>query len=114
MRVILPQMERQLRKTKEKAIERGKWQGRGGPRGSYRVSENLPSGYDSDMDFPKDRKASTSYRMRIAWLLAIALLDCLNRPCFIAATLRIGHSITFHLAKLATTVLHSLPLTQRE
>ena len=52
-------MERQLRKTKEKAIERGKWQGRGGPKGSYRVSENLPSGYDSDMDFPKDRKAST-------------------------------------------------------
>ena len=51
-------MERQLRKTKEKAIERGKWQGRGGPKGSYRVSENLPSGYDSDMDFPKDRKAS--------------------------------------------------------
>ena len=50
------QMERQLRKTKEKAIEKGKWAGRGGPKGSFRVSDQLPSGYDSDMEFPKDRK----------------------------------------------------------
>ncbi len=70
-------MERQLRKTKEKAIERGKWQGRGGPRGSYRVSENLPSGYDSDMDFPKDRKASTHKSLRCH----TAVRRQYQRPC---------------------------------
>ena len=42
-------MERQLRKTKEKAIGKGKWQGRG-------VSELVPSGYDSDIELPSDRK----------------------------------------------------------
>jgi hypothetical protein len=59
-------MERQLRKTKEKAIERGKWAGRGGPKGSFRVSDQLPSGYDSDMEFPKDRKVCACNPDRLA------------------------------------------------
>lgn len=49
-------MERQLRKTKEKAIGKGKWQGRGGPKGAFRVSELVPADYDADIELPKDRK----------------------------------------------------------
>lgn len=49
-------MERQLRKTKEKSIGKGKWQGRGGPKGAFRVSELLPTEGDADIELPKDRK----------------------------------------------------------
>lgn len=56
-------MERQLRKTKEKAIGKGKWQGRGGPKGAYRVSEMLPADYDADIELPKNRKVRKSSRL---------------------------------------------------
>lgn len=75
-------MERQLRKTKEKSIGKGKWQGRGGPKGAFRVSELLPADYDAAIELPKDRKVTLPddiVRSKVFYLEPTTLEDAIEQ-----------------------------------
>jgi hypothetical protein len=57
------QLTRKLRKVKEKAINKGKWAGRGGPKGAQVISEMVDGTGETDQ-LPFDRKVTLPDEVR--------------------------------------------------